>query len=82
MEDVQAAQEVQTASPEAPKMLAQDEVNKIVAREKSRAADSARREAEQQYQQQLEALRSQQQQHNAQIPRDAGEVSRHLADAL
>lgn len=71
MEDVQAMQEVQSPVAEAPKMLPQDEVNKIVAREKSRAAEGARREAEQQYQQQLEALRSQQQQHNAQIPRDA-----------
>jgi len=64
----------QTASaPAEQKMLSQDEVNKIVAREKSRAAESARREAEERHQREMEALnaqRMQQEQRNAEVPRD------------
>jgi len=63
----------ETTEPVQQKMVPQDEVNRIVAREKTRAADSARREAEQKHQQELEqlnAMRMQQEQRNAQVPRD------------
>lgn len=61
----------QAAPMEAPpqqNLLSQDQVNKIVAREKARALENGRRQAEQEYQQklgELEAARSQQQQTNA-----------------
>lgn len=48
-------------------------MNKVVAREKTRAAENARREAETQYQRELEALRqgsAQQEQRNALVSRD------------
>ena len=53
--------------------LTQDQVNKIVAREKAKAAESATRAAEEKYQRDLEslnAMRQQQQQRNAEVPRD------------
>lgn len=74
MEDNQVVQpDMSGSEPAQQKMLSQDEVNKIVAREKGRAADSARREAEEKYQRDLEALnaqRVQQDQRNTQVPRD------------
>lgn len=59
----------QVASP----TLTQEQVNKLVAREKARAAENARREAETQYQRELEMLRqgsAQQEQRNAQVSRE------------
>ncbi len=56
-----------------PPLLTQEQVNKIVAREKANARDMGRREAEEKYQRDLEQLnaqRMQQEQHNAQVPRD------------
>ena len=50
-------------------MLTQEQVNKIVAREKSKAAESGRREAEEKYQRDLESLNAQRQR-NADVPRD------------
>ena len=55
------------------KMIPQEEVNRIVAHEKKRAHESATRMAEEKYQRDLEALnaqRMQQQQRNAEVPRD------------
>lgn len=69
----QAAMGGMSAEPTAQKMLSQDEVNKIVAREKSRAAESARREADEKYRRELEQLnelRLQQQQHNSTVSRE------------
>ena len=48
-------------------------MNKVVAREKASAADKARREVEEKYQrdlEQLNAMRTQQEQTNAQVPRE------------
>lgn len=76
MEDNQGLNEIAQQAPQqqqqeqAPqKMLSQDEVNKIVSREKARAAESARREAEARHQQELEALNLQRQR-NIDVPRD------------
>lgn len=55
------------------KMLSQSEVNKIVQREKIRAAQSAKREVEERYQRDLEAIQAQSQhqsQRNENIPRE------------
>lgn len=70
---VQAPDNNTVEPPVQQKMLPQDEVNKIVAREKARAGESARREAEEKYQRDLESLnaqRVQQDQRNAEVPRD------------
>jgi|WetSurMetagenome_2_1015567.scaffolds.fasta_scaffold24785_5 hypothetical protein len=61
------------AAVEQQKMLPQEEVNRIVAREKARAAESARREVEERYQRDLEALNAQrmaQEQRNAEVSRE------------
>ena len=66
-------EQVAVNNPEAveqPKLLTQEQVNKIVAHEKSRAAESARREAEERYQREIEALNAKQMQRNAEVPRD------------
>jgi multidrug efflux pump subunit AcrA (membrane-fusion protein) len=63
------AQEV-TAQPQQAS-LTQDQVNRIVAREKQAAAEKARREAEAKYQADLEALRMQQQERNSHVSREA-----------
>lgn len=60
-------------------------MNKVVAREKARAAENGRREAEMQYQRELEALRqgsAQQEQRNAQVSRevDADAIYRQVQD--
>jgi hypothetical protein len=55
------------------KMLSQEQVNQIVAREKSRAAESTRRELEEKHRQEMETLaaqRGQQQQRNAEVSKD------------
>lgn len=60
-------------SPAQEKMLTQSQVNKIVASEKTRAAESARREAEDKHQRELQALqdqRARQEQRNEEVPRD------------
>lgn len=69
------------------KMLTQTQVNKIVASEKARAADGARREAEEKYQRELEAIqreRSQQTQRNEEVPRDidTDAISKQVLDRL
>lgn len=51
-------------------MVSQDLVNKIVGREKAKAYESGKREAEEKYQRDLEALSVKQEQHNAVVPRD------------
>jgi hypothetical protein len=54
-------------------LLTQEQVNKIVAREKASAAEKATRAAEEKYQRDIEglnALRAQQEQTNAQVPRE------------
>lgn len=69
----EVAQPIAEQAPPAQPMLSQEQVNRIVAREKQRAADNARRDAEQRYQQELEQLnaqRQQQEQRNAEVPRD------------
>ncbi len=68
MEESQIQQDV--ASSDQPKMLTQDQVNKIVAHEKMKAAESAKKEVEQRYQRDLEALNSQREQHVASTSRD------------
>lgn len=79
MEEVQNLDQVapvvsQPVVEQAPqKTLTQDEVNRIVAREKARAAESARREMEQKHQQELEALnasRVSQESRNANVSRE------------
>lgn len=64
------------AEPEAQPTFSPEQqalMNKVVAREKSRAAEAARREAEEKYQRELEALNAQrnsQEQRNANVSRD------------
>lgn len=58
---------------EAEKMLSQSQVNKIVQHEKAKAAQAASREAQENYQRELEAIQAktqQQTQRNEQVPRD------------
>jgi hypothetical protein len=50
--------------------LSQDQVNKIVAREKQNAAERARRETEERYQAELSALRQAQEQRNSSVSRE------------
>lgn len=66
MEDVLNAQ--QAPIEQAQPTLTQDQVNKIVAREKAKAAEAGRREAEEQFRGQIS---QQQEQRNANVPRDA-----------
>lgn len=71
----QVSQAVPSEQPQQaqPNLLTQDQVNKIVAREKSNAREMGRREAEDKYQrdlEQLNAMRSQQEKRNADVPRD------------
>ncbi len=66
MESAVAPEQVQ----QQPNLLSQDQVNKIVAREKQRAAESARREAEERHRAELEQMRQSQEQRNAEVPRD------------
>lgn len=82
MEEIQVAENLASSIPQEAvaqsnvqpqSMLTQDQVNKVVAREKARAADQARRETEDRYQRELEALRqgsAQQEQRNAQTSRE------------
>jgi hypothetical protein len=56
--------------PVQPALFNQEQVNKMIGREKMSARDAGRREAEAQYQKELEALRGSQQQRNAEVPRD------------
>ncbi len=51
-------------------LLSQDQVNKIVAREKARAADSARRDAEERHRAEMDQMRQSQEQRNSEVPRD------------
>jgi len=71
-------------SAPAQKMLSQDQVNQIVSREKSRAAESARREAEERHKQELEALRRGQEQRNETVSRevDANSISEDVLNKL
>ena len=50
-EQVEAQAPIQEQAPQMQNMLPQEQVNKIVAREKQKAAEAARREAEERYQQ-------------------------------
>lgn len=60
-----AQQEVQ------PNLFTQDQVNKLIGREKMQAKEAGRREAEERYQREMEAAgRAQQEQRNAEVPRD------------
>lgn len=52
------------------KLLSQSHVNKIVAHEKAKAAEAARREAEEKYQRDIEAARAMQEQRNANVSKD------------
>ena len=73
MEENQGTIQNPGEASEQQKMLTQEQVNAIVAREKSKAAESARRESEERYQRELEAInatRNQQTQRNAEVPRD------------
>jgi len=79
MDELETLGGMSSASASAPaaieqqKMLPQEEVNRIVAREKARAAESARREVEERYQRDLEALNAQrmaQEQRNAEVSRE------------
>ncbi len=66
--NMNSAEEIQ-----AEKTLTQSQVNKIVAHEKAKAAQAAKREAEERYQQELESLRNlsaQQSQRNDNVSRD------------
>jgi hypothetical protein len=70
--DVAAENTIDQGSPESGG-LSQEQVNRIVAREKSRAAEAARREAESKYQQELEKLqqiRQSQAERNDNVSRD------------
>ncbi len=65
--DLPVQQEVQQP------VFTQEQVNRMIGREKANAAERARREAEEKHQRELEALnaqRMQQQQRNAEVPRD------------
>ena len=53
------------------KMLSQDEVNKIVGREKTKVADSVRQEMQEKHQREIEAINAQQQQRNSNVSRDS-----------
>lgn len=53
-----------------PNLLSQDQVNKIVAREKMRAADGARRDAEERHRAELDQLRQTQEQRNSSVSRE------------
>lgn len=70
MEDNQVLNEVPAQNVEAEKLLPQSEVNKIVQREKLGAAQKAKREAEEEYLQKLEAIKQQQGQRNETVSRD------------
>lgn len=78
MEDVQMQDNLSSQAP-TEKMLPQTEVDKLVIREKYKAAQEAKREAEAEYQRQLEAIQqqsAQQKQRNQEVPREVD------ADAL
>ena len=79
MDETQVVQEQVSAPQEQQKMLSQDEVNRIVVREKSRAAESARRELEEKHQKEL-AQRSSER--NAETTRevDADEIYQQVQD--
>jgi len=76
MDENQVLGDVDTAAmeqSEQEKMLPQSQVNKIVQHAKEKAAQSARREAEERYQRELEAINSQPQrqaERNESVPRD------------
>lgn len=77
------SEQIEQAPPQ--KMIPQDEVNRLVGREKARAADAARREVESKYQQDMEALnalRQQQDQRNTQVPKqvDADTIYQQLTE--
>lgn len=68
-----AAPDMQEQPQIQPVLHTQEQMNKVVAREKMQAREAGRREAEAKYQkdlEQLNAMRSGQEQHNAQVPRD------------
>lgn len=68
-----AAPDMQEQPQIQPVLHTQEQMNKVVAREKMQAREAGRREAEAKYQrdlEQLNAMRSGQEQHNAQVSRD------------
>lgn len=68
--DQAVSMEAMPDQKQAAATLTQDEVNRIVAREKAKAAESARRAAEEKYQQELAALSAQKEQRNASVSRE------------
>lgn len=79
MEENLMSEATSVSSPEQvvpTKSFSQEEVNRIAAQRAARAAETARREAEQRYQQELEALNAKREQHVAQVSREVD------ADAL
>ena len=66
-----AALEQQSPMDSAEKMLSTAEVKKIAAREKAEGIARGRREAEEQYKRQLEEIGQNQNQRNAEVPREA-----------
>lgn len=66
MEEI--TQEVAVEQPS--NLVPQEQVNRVVAREKASAYEKGKRESEAQYQQQLAELRAQQEQRNSQVPKD------------
>lgn len=69
MEDVLQQQAAIEQSPPPQKTLTQEQVNAIVAKEKQRAAEAARREVEERYQREMEASNLQRQ-NNQNVSRD------------
>lgn len=65
----QAVAPMEGAQPE-QNLLTQEQVNKIVASRVARATESARREAEERYQREIEALNAQKEQRNASVSRE------------
>lgn len=64
---------VQSPASDSPSLLTQEQVNKIVSHRVTQAKESTRREVEEKYQRDMEALnamRAQQEQRNAQVPRE------------
>jgi hypothetical protein len=86
MEENQGVGGVVNETTDPQKVFTQDEVNKLIGREKSRAAEHARREVEERYASQSDATnaRMQQEQRNAQTSRevDAGSITKTVMENL
>lgn len=61
--------ETVTEQAPTPRVFSQDEVNRLIGREKEQAALRARKEAEEEYARQLEATNQSQQKRNEEVPR-------------